>query len=98
MKTALRVGKSGIHGKGLFADEPIAAGTILGYCRTRPTKEPGDYTLWLDTGPVDVSCHLKYINHSDEPNVVYYDDLSVVALKNITAGEELTHHYGDDWK
>jgi SET domain-containing protein len=29
--------------------------------------------------------------------VAYYDDLSVVALRNIEPGEELTHHYGEDW-
>jgi SET domain-containing protein len=40
---------------------------------------------------------LKYINHHNAPNVSYYDDLSVVALRDIQAGEELTHDYGEEW-
>ncbi|WP_084639091.1 SET domain-containing protein-lysine N-methyltransferase [Haliea salexigens] len=39
----------------------------------------------------------RCLNHSNDPNVSYYADLSVVALRDIQAGEELTHHYGDDW-
>lgn len=97
MKRSLKVAESAIHGKGLFATKKIPRGTVIGYCRTRKTAEPGDYTLWLDSGPVDVTCRLKYINHHTKPNVAYYDDLSVVALKTIEPGEELVHHYGDDW-
>ncbi len=54
--------------------------------------------LWLDdkTG-FEVSCELKYINHSDSPNACYYNDKSVVALKDIEKGEEITHNYGADW-
>lgn len=97
MKRKLKVGKSRIHGKGLFATEPIRKGTVLGYCRIRKTRNPSDFTLWLDRGPVDVICRLKYINHASRPNVAYHDDLSVVALKDIKPGQELTHHYGEDW-
>lgn len=98
MKETLRVATSNIHGKGLFATEKIRKGTVIGYCDTRKTKTPSDYTLWLDEGPVDVTCDFKYINHSSKPNVAYYDDLSVVALKSIKPGNELTHHYGDEWE
>jgi SET domain-containing protein len=97
LKKTLKVAKSKIHGKGLFATETIKKGTVIGYCKTRKTKKPGDHTLWLDAGPVDVTCRLKYINHNSKPNVAYYDDLSVVALKKIKPGDELTHHYGADW-
>lgn len=98
MEPGLRVGDSGIHGRGLFATEAIQKGTVLGSCRTRKTKIESEYTLWVDKGPVDVVCRLKYINHSATPNVAYYSDLSVVALKNIKAGQELTHNYGKDWQ
>lgn len=97
MQPGLKVGSSEIHGKGLFATEAIEKGTVIGCCKTRKSKTQSEYTLWLDKGPVDVICRLKYINHSSEPNVAYYDDLSVVALKNIKAGQELTHNYGKDW-
>jgi hypothetical protein len=94
----LKVKKSGIHGQGLFAIEAIPAGSLLGQCMTRPASKAGPHTLWLDDDVlVNVTCDLKYINHSKKPNVAYYDDLSVVALKDIKAGQELTHDYGDEW-
>jgi uncharacterized protein len=98
MKRKLKIAQSNIHGKGLFATESIRKGTVIGYCKTRKTKAPSDHTLWLERGPVDVTCRLKYINHNSRPNVAYYDDLSVVALKNIRPGDELTHHYGEEWE
>ena len=97
MKKQLKKNESPIHGMGLFSKIFIKKGQVLGYCRTKTTRKPGDYTLWLDQGPVDVTCKFKYINHHKKPNVAYYDDLSVVALKDIKPGDELTHHYGDDW-
>ena len=99
MKQKLKVLESAIHGKGLFAHKKISAGTILGTCETEPTDEISDYTLWIgDDETVDVVCPLKYINHSKSPNVAYYDDLTVVALKDISKGEELTHDYGSEWE
>ena len=98
-KGLFTVKTSAIHGKGLFATQDIKQGTFLGKCETRKTKEVGMYTLWLEDGaqPVDVTCHLKYINHSKKPNVAYYDDLTVQAIRSIQKGEELVHDYGDEW-
>jgi SET domain-containing protein len=92
------VDKSQIHGMGLFAGQPIAEGTVIGILKGRKTTQDGMHVLWLDedTG-FEVSCDLKYINHSDEPNACYYDDKSVVALRDIDAGEEITHNYEADW-
>ena len=92
------VADSPIHGNGLFARAPIAKGSVIGYLEGRTTDEDGIYVLWLDeqTG-FEVSCNLKYINHADQPNACYYDDRSVVALRNIDAGEEITHNYEADW-
>lgn len=93
-----RVASSPLHGKGLFAARAIAADTVLGWCDTRPCDEPGLHTLTLADGrQLDVCCTLKYINHGRPANVIYYDDLSVVALRDIQAGEELLHDYGDEW-
>ena len=89
---------SKIHGKGLFAKQPITAGTILGYLKGKPTKQDGMYVLWLDQkNGFEVSCDLKFINHSDEPNACYFDDKSVVALRDIEAHEEITHNYESAW-
>ena len=90
----VEVKASNIHGKGLFSTQKIRKDAVLGTCEVTKTKQPNAYTLWLGKKMVDVTCDLKYINHSKKPNVIYYDDLTVVALKNIKSGEELTHKYG----
>ena len=93
------VRESAIHGRGLFAAESIAEGTIIGRIDGRPTDQDGLYVLWIDgEGGFEVTNDLKYINHSDQPTAVYYDDLTVVALRDIQADEEITHDYrgGDD--
>ena len=56
--------------------------------------------LWLDDEGEEryrVLCDLRFINHNKRANVAYYDDLTVVALKNIKAGDELFHDYGEEW-
>jgi len=99
MKSALKVKTSAIHGKGLFARKRIARGSLLGYCKTKPAQNQGPHVLTLATGEqVKVTCKFRYINHSKDPNVAYYDDLSVVALREIEGGEELTHDYGKEWQ
>ena len=87
-----------IHGKGLFAQCSIQKDTIIGYLKGNKTTKDGMYVLWLDnkTG-FKISCDLKYINHSDTPNACYYDDKSVVALRDINQGDEITHNYEADW-
>ena len=93
------VADSGIHGKGLFAKDKIAKGELIGKVKSKAAKKDGPYVLWLEDAnkPREVTCELKYINHSRKPNAAYYDDLTVVALKAIKPGDEITHHYGDDW-
>jgi len=88
------VSDSLIHGQGLFARINIPKDTIIGILQGKPCKRNGCYVLWLsETRGFKVSCDLKYINHADKPNACYYDDLSVVALRNIEANEEITHNY-----
>ncbi|MCG8393233.1 MAG: SET domain-containing protein [Pseudomonadales bacterium] len=96
----LEVRESPIHGRGLFASQKIPKGTELGLCRTKRAKGSGPYVLWLDDEGKEryrVLCDLRFINHGKKPNVAYYDDLTVVALKSIKPGEELLHDYGEEW-
>jgi len=88
------VDDSPIHGKGLFARMFIHAGEEIGTIEGEYTTRDGDYVLWLDeqTG-ILVESDVRYINHSDNPNAAYYDDLKVYALKDIKPGEEITHNY-----
>ena len=93
------VAPSRIHGKGLFASSGITEGSIIGWLMGKPCTSDGSHVLWISENQgVEVLCDLKYINHSDDPNAIYYDDLSVVALRDIDADEEITHDYNrNDW-
>jgi len=88
------VAPSPIHGKGLFARTLIATGEEIGTIEGEHTTTDGDHVLWLDedTG-IHVTSDLRYINHSDTPNAAYYEDMVVLALKDIHPGEEITHNY-----
>lgn len=89
------VGESPIHGRGLFARRTIKKGEIIGVIEPVPADEDGPYVLWIsDERAVEVTCDLRYINHSDTPNACYYDTLEVAAIADIAAGEEITHDYG----
>ena len=91
---------SSIHGKGLFAKTDISAGTVIGEVVAKSTIDDGPHVLWLDDSEdsgVEVVCDFRFINHSKQPNACYYDDLTVVALRDIGKDEEITHHYGDGW-
>jgi hypothetical protein len=93
------VANSNIHGKGLFTKITIADGKKIGWLQCHPTEVDGIYVLWINEQQgIEVTCDLRYINHSDHPNACYYDDLSVVALRNIEPDEEITHDYNsNDW-
>jgi SET domain-containing protein len=93
------INESNIHGKGLFAQTDIPKDTIIGTLQGRHCDQDGSYVLWLsETDGFEVSCDLKYINHSQKANACYYDDLTVVALRHIEQHEEITHNYETaDW-
>lgn len=96
-KVLVYVADSPIHGKGLFAKRHIVAGEIIGLIQGVPASEDGAHVLWVDgKNGIRVQCDFRYINHSDEPNAVYYDTLEVCALRNISPGEEITHNYDGD--
>lgn len=93
------VDKSKIHGNGLYARVPIGKDTIIGELKGKPSQVDNSYVLWLtESEGFEVSCDLKYINHATNPNACYYDDLTVVALRDIAKDEEITHDYETpDW-
>ncbi|MFN3165871.1 MAG: SET domain-containing protein [Phycisphaeraceae bacterium] len=94
------VKESPLHGRGLFATRFIPQDTVLGWLATEPAPDDdleGPYVLWVDgVDPVRVTCDLRFINHSDRPNAAYFDDLSVMALRDILPGEEIVHDYMGD--
>lgn len=106
-KTQVRA--SAIHGKGLFARAPIAAGEIVavkgGYVLDAKSwagleQELGAAEIQiaedLFIAPVrqgEREGSMLYTNHSCDPNIAIEGQIVFVALRDIAAGEELTH----DW-
>jgi len=103
------VKESSIHGRGLIAVEPIKRGEIVcikgGYIFNRETLQQLTKTLGpaeiqiaedLFIGPLneqDREGSMIFSNHSCEPNIGVQGQIVFVALRDIEAGEELTH----DW-
>jgi SET domain-containing protein len=103
------VKESPIHGRGLFAIAPICQGELVaikgGYIFTRqqwqdldPRLGPADIPIadGFVIGPVSMAeCEggMIFSNHSCEPNLGVQGQIVFVALRDIQAGEELTH----DW-
>lgn len=99
MADKVYVDKSHIHGKGLFAKKKIKKGEIIGQIKRKRAKKDGPHVLWVaENEGYKVDGPLKYINHSLKPNAAYYDDLSVMALKDIPKDAEITHNYGNEWE
>jgi SET domain-containing protein len=106
-KTEVR--QSPIHGKGLFAAAPIAKDEIVavkgGHIVTRtqwreisktlgPTEIQIDDDLFI--APVTAEereASMLYSNHSCEPNLGMRGEITFVAMRAVSSGDELTH----DW-
>jgi SET domain-containing protein len=100
---------SPIEGRGLFAVAPFARGEVVcvkgGYVFDRarlselqPLLGSAEIQIGeeLFIGPLDVDSRegsMIYSNHSCEPNIGVAGQIVFVALRDIEAGEELTH----DW-
>ena len=97
----LFVRRSAIHGRGLFASEPIARGTLIGRYEGPRTQRDGAYVLWVEDGDelygVAGKNALRFMNHSGQPNAAF-DGVELYAKRLIRAGEEITLPYGPDWE
>jgi uncharacterized protein len=100
---------SAIHGRGLFAKAAIPCGEIVavkgGYIVSKETWTE----LERDLGSADIQVaedlfiapvqrdhregSMLYTNHSCEPNLGIQGQIVFIAMRDISAGEELTH----DW-
>jgi SET domain-containing protein len=103
------VRESAIHGRGLFAVAPFARGEVVcvkgGYVFDRakleelqPRLGPAEIQIGEDLfiGPVEEAERdggMIFSNHSCDPNIGVTGQIVFVALRDIAAGEELTH----DW-
>ena len=103
------VKESKIHGKGMFAKDNISNGEIVavkgGYIVSKEEwkhLQPvlGDAEIQISddffiapTEERERDGAMLYLNHSCDPNVAIQGQIAVVAMRDISAGEELTH----DW-
>ena len=100
LRARLRVDRSKIHGRGLFARQTIAKDEYLGSYHGPRVRGNDMHVLWIEDKPGKwVGCDgknmLRYLNHSSKPNVEF-DGLDLYALRKIAAGEELVFDYGED--
>ena len=100
---------SPIEGRGLFARTAIARGEVVavkgGYVQTaeqwsrlQPVLGAADIQLTEDlviapVHPDERDGAMLYTNHSCDPNIAIQGQIVFVAMRDIAAGEELTH----DW-
>ncbi len=99
---SLVLGKSPVHGTGVFALDRIEQGAFIGRYFGERTAVDGRFVLWIedDDGTwegIDGVGDLRFLNHSRSPNV-YFDGPDLYALRGLNPGEELLFDYGDDWK
>jgi len=106
-KTEVRA--SPIQGLGLFAREAIAAGEIVAVKGGHILSPRQWAALTRELGPAEIQIAddlviapvtaesrpggMLYTNHSCEPNIAIQGQIVFVAMRDIAAGEELTH----DW-
>ncbi|MEZ5167233.1 MAG: SET domain-containing protein [Acidimicrobiales bacterium] len=101
MRPPIEARPSPVHGTGVFATAPIAAGTHIGTYEGTPTEQDGTYVLWIENDAggwtrIEGTGILRFLNHSREPNVEF-DGPELHARRDIAAGEELRFDYGEDW-
>lgn len=98
------IAKSGLHGKGLFASRNIKRGEVVFIIKGEKvnflidsTKKAAAAGLnWVGVGKnqwIDPINHCVFFNHSCDPNTGIKGRVTVVALRNIKKGEEVTFDY-----
>ena len=102
MSDLVEARSSEIHGTGVFAATPIAAGSLVGVYEGEPTDVDGTHVLWIEDGDggswrgIHGTGVLRFLNHSRTPNVEF-DGPELYALCDIAPGEELLFDYGEAW-
>lgn len=95
---------SRIHGRGIFAAENIHSGERIQYVNgkkvhraTKSSKDSEEISNWIGMGKSTWintdGTPFRYINHSCNPNAAIMGTKTLVALRDIKSGEELTIDY-----
>jgi SET domain-containing protein len=105
----VKVNSSSIHGRGLFAAEPIRAGEVVCVKGGHVFTTQRWRQLSTELGPAEIQIgedlfiapasleeregSMIFSNHSCDPNIGVKGQIVFVAMRDIDCGEELTH----DW-
>lgn len=99
----IKIGKSRIHGKGIFADEGIKKGERVQFIhgpivfkKPRNSHESRAIGNWIGVGKnlwIKPRKPFLYLNHSCEPTTALIGKRLLVALKGIPKGGEITMDY-----
>lgn len=108
---AVKVGKSGIDGRGAFALRPLPARKKLGdmtgpiiptrEARRRVASQERIFCVELDERralDLNDAGDLRFVNHSCAPNAylrISHERVEFYALRDIAVGEEITVDYGE---
>lgn len=100
------VAPSAIAGRGLFASEPMGAGTVISRLGGRLVSAADLHDLldgadYVDAIAVDEGVHLvlppgapnHFGNHSCDPNLGWAGEYTLVTIGDVAPGEELTSDY-----
>eukprot|EP01102_Stenamoeba_stenopodia_P007172 TRINITY_DN2005_c0_g1_i2.p1 TRINITY_DN2005_c0_g1~~TRINITY_DN2005_c0_g1_i2.p1 ORF type:complete len:155 (-),score=32.71 TRINITY_DN2005_c0_g1_i2:255-719(-) len=104
----LQLRRSPVSGLGHFATKKIPKGEVLVIWRGRDVDKAGvmaipleeeDYTLQLDEDRFQIATVFgvrepaDYVNHSCDPNGGFNGETTLVAMRDIEPGEEITFDY-----
>lgn len=103
MASKIIIGKSKIHGKGIFARQDIKKGEIVCIIKgpqmfkiNRSMKDALSHPDWVGLKAnnwVDPISPYKYLNHSCDPNTAIKGYKTLIAIENICKGAEITIDY-----
>ena len=94
----LELRPSGIHGVGLFAKHSLSKSEVVARYLGRRVEREGMYVVPHRSSDgasslPELTGNVKYLNHSCKPNAKF-SGRRLVALRDISADEELTIDYG----
>lgn len=100
---SLEVKRSAIHGRGVFLTRSVKKGEKIAFLKgsirrkvNKTMKDVLGHPCWVGVGRntwIDPAPPFRFINHSCDPSASILGKVTIVALRSLQAGEELTLDY-----
>lgn len=88
----IRIKKSPIHGKGVFANKPYSPQTEVAHFCGYEVERGTRHSITLEGRVIEGTGPLRFLNHSCNPNC-YFTGRTLVTKIAVSPGEELTINY-----